>query len=150
MHTERSWTFAIVYNAGHQVAVQRPGAAYVLARDYIFSDAEDTVSSKKDSIKNPSMTQDVLPANEGVAYGRWSTAGMSTAPVASVSAFYSALGIEQLSGTHNIGSRTSTPARHTASATHVSSTSKAESRYPNLVPRLLLYFLLVLALIIRY
>jgi carboxypeptidase D len=36
VHTERNWTYALVAGAGHFVPENRPAAAFVLARDFIF------------------------------------------------------------------------------------------------------------------
>jgi hypothetical protein len=116
--------------------VQQPAAAFAFARDYIFSDAEDTVASGKDGKdskddkkkKNGSLRQTALPADNGIAYGHRSTEGVSTAPAATVAAFYSAAGLQPLTGTANIGSRTVGTARHTASATNVATKASGVGR----------------------
>jgi carboxypeptidase D len=102
VHTERNWTYALIYGTGHQVAVNRPAASFAFARDYIFGSNSSLLEAGKVAfaeVDNPTLTQDVIPAAPEVKFGKGSSSAVATAPAASVSAFYQAIGIETITGT---------------------------------------------------
>jgi carboxypeptidase D len=111
VHAERNWTFAVFYNAGHQVAVSQPAAAYAFARDYIFGSNSTLFQNGHAAfaqVQNPTFEQDALPALPGVMFMQSSQTSSTAAPEGTVAAFYSAIGVQPLTGTAPIATPAST------------------------------------------
>jgi hypothetical protein len=103
----------VIYAISIVVDHSKRSQAYVFAREFIFgSNPTGLVTSTNGTqpAENPTLAQVALPAAPGVAYGSRTTSAVTSAPAASISAFYSAIGVQLLTGTGNIPARaTSTP-----------------------------------------
>jgi hypothetical protein len=130
--------------------------AYVFARNFIFgSNTTGLIAGTNKAAQaqeggattNPTLQQTVLPAAPGVAYGSRTTAGVTSAPAASVSAFYAAIGVQPLTGTTNILGITPTTAI-APTATAGSSKHHSGVRSAHAVPALGVLALLVAGILV--
>ncbi|GJE98051.1 serine carboxypeptidase-like protein [Phanerochaete sordida] len=96
VHQERNWTFVLIENAGHLVAQQQPGRAFVLAREFIFGNNQTGL------VTNPSgggvsvvggedaaLAGTVHPGQLGIYVGSGATQSTYTYPSATIAAWNS-------------------------------------------------------------